>query len=440
MSNTLGQWPPQQGNLALGQRSPVVYGSMGGYDYAYNFQTCTLAQTTAGSMHDFLRQESRFSAHQETSDPDQQVARIQLFPTLACNMRCTYCYNSSGEYSGKPMRKSTAKSAIDYRLKDEPQFLFVHFIGGEPTLCLDVLEYSVSYAQDMSPYSDFYIVTNGTFSEKCLAFLVDNDFDVIVSLDGLSRINDSCRPMVSGESAFLKATANIRQLCTETSMRVLVRSTLTEAALEQYPDFLAFLASVGVRRVRCEPLLTAAGRARDGAVRNVARTEEFAEMFLALLNAADGLGIAVESSLTKYLQLRDNRFRRPLIVLPNGDVTSSAVVCHPDQPEYTAFCYGRITPRGLDVTRGTRETTQVRFRSNSEKYCQVCSIASLCGGRLRGYEFSSPYAELGESAVCVMYRGMFAALMHFYAERYTACRSEVGARVWKGCLSGQSGM
>lgn len=424
----------QQGNLFLKGDSCVIGGSFENYDYLFNFETGLLAQTKKGEASSVLDLCPDFGKGHDHLDPDESVARIQFFPTLACNMRCRYCYNASESKANTPkMQNQTIKSAIDYAITEKPQFLLTHFIGGEPTLFFQPLKYAVDYAINSAPYTDFYIVTNGTFDAKTLGFLVEHDFDVIVSLDGLREVNDKYRCMESGRSSFNIVVHNLRSLCNVEGMRILVRATLTDCSLGHFEEFLEFLADIGVSRVRCEPLLTSAGRAKENKLPLGIDIKTFADRFLAILNYAHSLGIELDTSLSKYIQLRDRRFRRPIIVLPNGDVTSSAVVCDPIQKEYDEFVYGRLNASGhFDIFPGRREKSISRFKDNSSAYCSECQIAALCGGRLRGYDFSSSRFVDAKPNVCDLYRGMLSATMHFYASLFqpTEVRQEHTLSLW----------
>ncbi|HLA37155.1 MAG TPA: 4Fe-4S cluster-binding domain-containing protein, partial [Candidatus Brocadiales bacterium] len=65
---------------------------------------------------------------------------ITVAPTLACNFKCTYCFEQP---SSEKMSQKTADTVYDFvlkNLKDKTSF-GVCWYGGEPLLALDIIEY-----------------------------------------------------------------------------------------------------------------------------------------------------------------------------------------------------------------------------------------------------------------------------------------------------------
>lgn len=76
---------------------------------------------------------------------------VSLFLTTACNLRCTYCYASAGDTSRKRMSFETAKSGIDFVIRnatatDTSAIGIAYHGGGEPTSNWKVLTDSFDYA------------------------------------------------------------------------------------------------------------------------------------------------------------------------------------------------------------------------------------------------------------------------------------------------------
>lgn len=75
----------------------------------------------------------------EFQDRGVQYDAVILFLTNQCNLRCSYCYASSGEYPPKTMSWEIAKAAIDLVLRGVisqglPEMTLGFHGGGEPTL------------------------------------------------------------------------------------------------------------------------------------------------------------------------------------------------------------------------------------------------------------------------------------------------------------------
>jgi uncharacterized protein len=90
---------------------------------------------------DFFKPEPH--PHDEYRQRGIQYDAVILFLTNQCNLRCTYCYASSGKYRPRRMSWEVARSGIDFVMdeviKNRSSVITLGFHGGgEPTLNWDV--------------------------------------------------------------------------------------------------------------------------------------------------------------------------------------------------------------------------------------------------------------------------------------------------------------
>ena len=93
-----------------------------------------------------------------------------------CNLRCKYCFASTGSFEGKRliMDADTAKKAIDFLIASsgKRRNLEVDFFGGEPLMALDTVKETVRYARKQEKLHDknfrFTITTNGILLDRCV--------------------------------------------------------------------------------------------------------------------------------------------------------------------------------------------------------------------------------------------------------------------------------
>ena len=86
-----------------------------------------------------------------------------------CNLRCSYCFAGTGEYSGARslMSLEVGKKAIDFLIENSGsrKNLEVDFFGGEPLMNFEVLKALVAYgrkaAQGLGKVFNFTLTTNG---------------------------------------------------------------------------------------------------------------------------------------------------------------------------------------------------------------------------------------------------------------------------------------
>ena len=147
--------------------------------------------------------------------------------TSDCNSRCSYCIYSDNfqdfrNHSNKYMDFNIAKRAIDiylqhfiekrkYNLFKKPAF---SFYGGEPLLNFKLIKKIVSYIY--SVYGDdviFSITTNGSIlTEEICDYLIDNNFSILISLDGDEKEHDRKRVDQYNQKTFNTVFNNVNYL------------------------------------------------------------------------------------------------------------------------------------------------------------------------------------------------------------------------------------
>jgi len=161
--------------------------------------------------------------------------------TTDCNLRCTYCYADAGKHQ-KYMTIATAKQVVDkiIRYTSSARILF-H--GGEPTLCMDIIEYIVrrfdDYKHVFTP--EYYIQTNGQkIDDRMSKFFCDNKIRVCVSLDGSDTFSNSCRISIIGENSLSRIKDAINTL-KHNYNEVTVLSVITKVNYLNVNNFVDFL-------------------------------------------------------------------------------------------------------------------------------------------------------------------------------------------------------
>lgn len=87
-----------------------------------------------------------------------------------CNLRCRYCFASTGDYKGKRaiMTKEVGLAAVDFLLAQSPEVetYLLDFFGGEPLMNFSVVQAVIDYAQEkgqaLQKKFKFSLTTNAT--------------------------------------------------------------------------------------------------------------------------------------------------------------------------------------------------------------------------------------------------------------------------------------
>jgi len=155
-------------------------------------------------------------------DPDLKVKNITFVVTSRCQLSCTYCYLT--HKSNKVMTKEIAKEAVDFIMNEEKingyyntdvsPCVILEFIGGEPLLEIDLIDYIVEYFKFKAfeldhPWAINYMIsisTNGILykSSKVQNFLKRNAgrVSIGISIDGNKELHDSCRIFPNGQGSY----------------------------------------------------------------------------------------------------------------------------------------------------------------------------------------------------------------------------------------------
>lgn len=180
-----------------------------------------------------------------------------------CNMRCSYCFASGGDFGQKSqlMSKETARRAVDllFRLSKDRKNLEIDFFGGEPLLNMPVVKDTIEYARSMAEKKQkqvsFTLTTNGlNLGAEIRSYLKNEGISVILSLDGRPKVHDMVRRLPSGEGSFSSVFPNIQEMVKLNPLSYYIRGTYTRANLDFSRDF-AYLANLGFRHISLEPVI-----------------------------------------------------------------------------------------------------------------------------------------------------------------------------------------
>ncbi|HFH8923729.1 TPA: lachnocin radical SAM maturase [Streptococcus agalactiae] len=162
-----------------------------------------------------------FSDIELTNMYKNSVNSITLVLTENCNLRCKYCgympKYTNQNYKLKDMSKTVAIKSIDFIMNssNESETCHIGFYGGEPLIKIDLIKECIDYINSKYPFRrpTYNIVTNAVLLDKNIAeFLMENNFKIIISLDGPTQEFNKYRVLPNDECSFEKAFKNIKNL------------------------------------------------------------------------------------------------------------------------------------------------------------------------------------------------------------------------------------
>lgn len=179
-----------------------------------------------------------------------------------CNLVCSYCFASQGDFGGgrSVMSPEIGRQAVDFLILNsgERELLELDFFGGEPLMGWETVRSVVAYALEQGPRQGkrfkFSLTTNGVLlTDEVIAFLLEHQVSVVLSLDGRKDINDRMRPFEGGASSYDRIVPRFLTLARATDDYV-IRGTYTRHNLDFSRDVEHFL-DLGFRHISVEPVV-----------------------------------------------------------------------------------------------------------------------------------------------------------------------------------------
>ena len=186
-----------------------------------------------------------------------QINKVDVILTAGCNLRCSYCYQN--DKKARRMDWDTLRAAVDLVLASERPEVSLLFVGGEPLLEFDQIRRAVGYAEahrQAWKRIRYEIITNGVLvRDEHLDFLVDHDFEVQLSFDGVTPAQD-----LRGRGTFAVLDQLLRRIRVERpaflAEHLTVAITLTVANLPHLAASVTYFLDNGVQDLAISPAVT----------------------------------------------------------------------------------------------------------------------------------------------------------------------------------------
>ena len=193
------------------------------------------------------------------------VKAMCLLISQDCNLRCEYCFASTGDYGKgrKLMDFETAKLAIDFLLENsgDRENLELDFFGGEPLMNFDVVKQAVEYARSKEKEYNknfrFTITTNGILlDDDKIDFINKEMSNVVLSVDGRKEVNDRVRRFSNGMGCYDMIMDKYKKLVEKRGDKdYYVRGTFTKYNLD-FSDDVFSLNEQGFTQISVEPVVS----------------------------------------------------------------------------------------------------------------------------------------------------------------------------------------
>jgi uncharacterized protein len=345
-----------------------------------------------------------FKVNNRTHRFGNRALLLTIAPTLACNFRCDYCFESQ---SSIRMNKETEQALLAFaeRSLKQSEQLLVTWFGGEPTLSLETIERVQSglqqrahqFAVAMLPSA---IITNGYLLDGAMAtrLQICGVEEAQITLDGPAPIHDSRRKLANGRGTYQRIIENLKQTVDilRISIRINVDRMNVEATFDIFEDLRAagLLDKVSLYFAQVTSSTTVCADIRDRCL----STEEFSR-----------------GQIELYRKLIDAGFYQieyPMLA-PGGHCGADSANAYVVAPNGDLFkCWEELSADSANSVGSVYDTElSDRQRAVLEKYfawdpfekseCRECNILPLCMG---GCPRQSMNLDAPDSGACCSWK------------------------------------
>lgn len=333
--------------------------------------------------------------------------------TDKCVLSCKYCFARGAHLGDNPkVSPKLLENVISQAfLTNHPNVTF-EWTGGEAFLMgidfyMKVLSLQKKYAT--KPYENCVQTSGYLFDKELIDFLLDNEFDISVTIDGPKQIHDANRPAQSGEGSFDRVVAT-REYIKKRKGDCGFISTITKNNLGHEKEMLEFFRKLGIHTFHSNPyIFFDKNIVKDKSL--ALDNYDYARYFISQFNAwyesgkLEPIPHTVDYFMTGLSSKKSSSFTlcsfggrcltNFIAITPNGD-------CY-NCPKFTGhpnMLLGNINemsiPQILDIETNDKMKKLIEQRIEAMHKCEEsnCRFAYLCNG---GCPYLSYIASNGEN-------------------------------------------
>lgn len=162
---------------------------------------------------------------------DNIVKAMCLHIAHDCNLKCSYCFASQGNFKGERsmMSLEVGKKSLEFLASNSGnrRNLEVDFFGGEPLMNFQLVRDLVAYGRELEVQYNknfrFTITTNGLLlDEDKIDFINENMDNVVLSLDGRKEVNDNMRKTINDEGSYEIILPKFKAMVEKEEIRIII--------------------------------------------------------------------------------------------------------------------------------------------------------------------------------------------------------------------------
>ncbi len=181
----------------------------------------------------------------ENEEKEMKEFAVTINPTLACNMKCWYCYETHKNMPAMNVNVKQAVIACIRKISDSRTIekFNLSFFGGEPLLCFDkivkdIIEEAVNVCNEHGIALFIHFTTNAyLLTERILKQMDGLNVSFQITIDGNENVHNTVRRTKNNETTYSTIIEHIR-LASSMGFSVSVRFNYTAKSLPSFIDVL----------------------------------------------------------------------------------------------------------------------------------------------------------------------------------------------------------
>lgn len=184
-----------------------------------------------------------------------------IAPTLACNFKCSYCFESARNgFMEENIQKKVLDFIFDKSNTEDNKKIHIIWFGGEPLLYPNIVNMMnreiYNYCQNKKKEFKSDIITNGYLLTKDLVFdLIESHIDHLqITIDGCKKHHDQRRILKNGLGTYDTIYENLK-LLKDTPIDVTIRMNIDKNNLNDINRLETEINRLGNPNIHCSPAI-----------------------------------------------------------------------------------------------------------------------------------------------------------------------------------------
>lgn len=360
------------------------------------------------------------SRHLVSRFSDNNALSLTLVPTMACNFRCTYCFEADKNYPCNYMSDEVIEAIItliDTKLKDGGE-LAITWYGGEPLIRFDIIKKLqikvLEIAKKKNLSFNSAIITNGFLLTK----QVSDEFVELgirfaqVTIDGTREIHDAKRIAANGQGTFDTIIENILEI--NKDLTVSIRVNIEKDNVGVMSDFMDYLIKIGIAKAKNIKLYFAVVKnygIESSTLCNHYTVKEFAEEEVKLNELAYSKGIYIKNNIDPNVYVCGSLSPKTFVIEPDGTMQK----CWGLVGEKESAIGNILDLNASDACYIQNLAKWYSWTKFENEECRECNVLPVCMG---GCPLHTLDGKLNEDYKCSTYKYNLEKILSMVAKNY----------------------